>query len=239
MCIAETNKFKRLKESLRRERDIGRLAQSLGLAERMHVVLLVCSRPAQADAALAVLEEEVRRLRDDRVEWIRVAPRGKSTVQSLAAEVQKSLETVLDEKKNTGKVWVIDASGVKGEDEEKIWLQLFNRMNERRNEIINNLPGSLLLVLTPPLEYEFAFQAPDFWSVKSMVARATALPEENIPVYMDRGPMGEENNVETDKAELRRFVTRSGIAGDDIKRLQVQSKKKGKDKKKAGDRNVE
>ena len=80
--------------------------------------------------------------------------------------------------KDINKVFVIDASNSEKHDEEA-WMIFFQRMNEVRNTIIKRLSAPLLLIVTPALEIEFALRAPDFWSIRSYVARAEA--DEAIP----------------------------------------------------------
>lgn len=73
----------------------------------------------------------------------------------------------------TNKVFVIDASNSEKRDEEA-WMIFFQRMNEVRNTIMKRLSAPLLLIVTSALEMEFALRAPDFWSIRSYVARAEA-----------------------------------------------------------------
>lgn len=80
---------------------------------------------------------------------------------------------------DTNKVFVIDASNSEKRDEEA-WMIFFQRMNEVRNTIMKLLSAPLLLIVTSALEIEFALRAPDFWSIRSDVARAEA--DERMPI---------------------------------------------------------
>jgi tetratricopeptide (TPR) repeat protein len=74
---------------------------------------------------------------------------------------------------DTNKVFIIDASN-SGKQDEEAWMIFFQRMNEVRNTIMKCLSAPLLLIVTSALEIEFALRAPDFWSIRSNVARAEA-----------------------------------------------------------------
>ena len=80
---------------------------------------------------------------------------------------------------DTNKVFIIDASN-SGKRDEKAWMIFFQRMNEVRNTIMKRLSSPLLLIVTSELEIEFAQRAPDFWSIRSDVAKAEA--DEQTPL---------------------------------------------------------
>ena len=67
--------------------------------------------------------------------------------------------------------------------DDKIWLRLFDIMNERRNVIAQRLGGPLLLCLPERLEPLFASAAPDFWSIRSLKVHPEVAPVTPI----DRG----------------------------------------------------
>lgn len=53
--------------------------------------------------------------------------------------------------------------------DESAWRILFQRMNERRNSIVQQVSSALLLCVTPRLHALFAHEAPDFWSIRRAV----------------------------------------------------------------------
>ncbi len=182
--------FEELKEKLRQEEDLSNLIESLALAEKMHFTILVCESPVQAKAALEVMEEAVNKARGGATEWLRFSfdrkYRKPLTFQIVVSEILDPLRDWLN-KDEKDKIFVIDASeGVKEEGDE--WHIFFQRMNEMRNILMEQLPGPLLLVIPPCFEAEFPRRAPDFWSVRSSFARAKAQPTVPPPLrdYLEK-----------------------------------------------------
>jgi tetratricopeptide (TPR) repeat protein len=106
---------------------------------------------------------------------------------NLIGGLSQPAELPSDSKKITSinKVFVIDASNSEKRDEEA-WMIFFQRMNEVRNTIMKRLSAPLLLIVTSALEMEFALRAPDFWSIRSDVARAEA--DERAPLEFGNLP---------------------------------------------------
>lgn len=71
------------------------------------------------------------------------------------------------------RLFVIDGSWARPQDE-AAWRIFFERLNQRRNIVANQLPGPLMLLLPRSYEVSFAHTAPDLWSIRSLV---TILPE--------------------------------------------------------------
>ena len=100
------------------------------------------------------------------------------------------------------KVFIIDASN-SGKLDEEAWMIFFQRMNEVRNTIMKRLSAPLLLIVTSALEIEFALRAPDFWSIRSDVARAEA-DKAIPPEFADLSRIQVEYTKVFEKSEIER-----------------------------------
>jgi len=136
---------------------------------------------------------------------------------------------------DTNKVFIIDASN-SGKQDEEAWMIFFQRMNEVRNMIMKRLSAPLLLIVTPALEIEFAHRAPDFWSIRSDVARAEA--DEAIPPeladfsrirveYTKVFEKSEIERVQEQIKELRERVAAAPVASSAVRALVILLKRLG------------
>lgn len=155
------------------------LAQALILGDRFQLCILVSPFPRATTEALRLLRGEVRRIRRDRRRWVRLGPRRKrGTARTPGpADPARLVRTVLGRLGTVGQasapedaVWIVDATRSPRRDEDA-WAEVFRRLNERRNGLSRDLRGPLLICLPPWLEARFAHEAPDLWSVRSVVTR--------------------------------------------------------------------
>lgn len=164
----------RPRNRLEQDEDLLHLSHSLALAERMHFFMLVCEPPSAADKSLEIIEEIVVGQRQEAVLVQRLKP---SLPVGFTGLLSSLLEPLLNPGKNGAQsvLFIMDAS-LASKEESRDWILLFARMNEVRNTLMDRLPGPLLLVLPPFLEIEFAYNAPDFRSVCSTLARVKYSP---------------------------------------------------------------
>jgi hypothetical protein len=150
---------------LRNDPAIQDLIEALSLSERFHFYLVVTNSPEQASSLRGLLSQEIGVMRPAQqpMVWIELARETVPHVLGRLVQPHSGEEHACH---------VLDATGASAEDQDW-WYLLFQRMNELRNRITASLPGSLLLVLPIELEELFARAAPDFWSIRSMIARIT------------------------------------------------------------------
>ena len=168
-----------LVSALTEEDEMKRLSRSLDLGERLHFVVLTCKTPLQGKAAVTVFGQmgfPVTHLMPKQTFGY--------TFENLTSWL---LTPLLDWPENeTGKrLFVLDASSATHEEAEA-WLPFFARMNLLRNNLMDRLPGPLLLLVTPALRMMFRERASDFWSIRSTEGFASALPE--LPDFLGRTP---------------------------------------------------
>lgn len=152
------------------------LFRALALTESFSFYPLVCEGPEVTEAIVRLLPDSVQTFRGRRIQLIYLNPYKlplwrrilgqRVDAKWLVRTVMGRLVAPAPREKSPDAVWIIDASAAQGQDV-SMWSELFARMNEQRNVVRDELRGSLLLCLTPPLERTFAQSAPDFWSIRS------------------------------------------------------------------------
>jgi tetratricopeptide (TPR) repeat protein len=167
-------------ERLRADVQLDHLASSLELADGFTLDLLVCSAPRIARAAIKALRALAATWADESTRFEVLDPYRSRSDLSRALDADDAIRAVLVPlvaEEWTGKladgdralgIVIVDAS-LAHERDEQAWRHLFRRLNESRNLIIERLHLPLLLCLPDFLEPIFAHEAPDFWSVRSLV----------------------------------------------------------------------
>lgn len=154
--------------SLKDDPAVRELARGVDLAEGFDFYLLLAATPMVARAVRAQLEAiGLVQLLDPYEGW---DLRRDMPVEALLRRVQDRIGEA------SGKTLLLDGTRQLPE-ERAAWLELFRRLNERRNELRAQHRASFLLVLPPDLERDFADEAPDLWSVRSAVLRIEAVHE--------------------------------------------------------------
>lgn len=176
--MAKDERFEKLKDELRRDEGIPHLIHSLAIAEKHEFMILVCKTPLQAEAAMEILSEDVSIASGNLISLHRFGPTDDDTRNKpLAFEDLVSLIidplTEWKKKEDLSHIFIVDASGASKEDEDA-WTNIFRRLNEKRNELMDGLAGPLLLILTPALAIEFAFHAPELWGMRTNLVRTGA-----------------------------------------------------------------
>lgn len=169
-------------ESLKGDEGVQRLARGLALADGFSFHLLVARAPKVARGVYALLPVLVGKLRGGEVGLRRRDPyEGEDLLQPLRPEAaqEKVLEPLLYAQGDEA-IEVIDASRAVAEDG-PAWVELFERLNERRNAVQTRHRGPLLLCVPPFLERPFAEAAPDFWSVRSGAILVQGPPLPGLP----------------------------------------------------------
>jgi len=157
---------------------IEHLASSLQLNEGFELDLLVCSAHRIARAALRVLRAQLAVSENEPTHFEILDPyktrRDSSQALDLEAAVQAVLVPLISNEAHAfhnrpGRTIVVLDASLAYERDEPAWRHIFRRLNEGRNVLIERLQVPLLLCLPEFLEPVFAHEAPDFWSVRSLV----------------------------------------------------------------------
>lgn len=157
---------------------IEHLASSLQLNEGFELDLLVCSAHRVARAALRVLRAQLTLSGNEPTHFEILDPyktrRDSSQALDLEAAVQAILVPLISKEAHAfhdrpGRTIVVLDASLAYERDEPAWRHIFRRLNEGRNVLIERLQVPLLLCLPEFLEPVFAHEAPDFWSVRSLV----------------------------------------------------------------------
>ena len=205
--------FARLKDDLRMEPEIRHLLQSVALAERSHFFILETDAPLQAKAAYEILAEVVPAIREEPMRFHRHAPRGLQEHFSPADKFHQLIIQVLtplyywnsDKETEDGRACVFILDGSAGQKKDATaWIMFFQRLNEVRNVLMDNLPGPLILFIPTFFELEFCYNAPDFWSIRSAIVHARAMPPPP-PADQKRPPTHPPSLEEPDSSEIKRL----------------------------------
>ncbi len=152
-----------------------RLREALLLADGFEVDVVTCETPRVADALVMWLAAELSEHRGRAIEVARLPAKrmpheiAARTTDDLAESVLARLASVGADP--TAREWttltIIDATSARS-DEREVWRWLFNRLNERRNQIARIVPGPLLILTPVEFANDLPIEAPDLWSVRSV-----------------------------------------------------------------------
>lgn len=204
---------------IREQADVLRLRQALVLAEGFQFHLVRCKTPPTGAALKQWLEVELTRGRAEPMELVRVSPypadltahREPLTQERLVGTVLEPLLTPHGISVGATLV-LVDATAAPPEDRD-LWIWLFQRLNERRNLLIQRVKAPIVLELTPELEAEFINAAPDLWSVRGLavVVREPLVWSHRLP---ERTQQGSIIDVSEDELLAARQRVASGSASD-------------------------
>lgn len=153
---------------------------SLTAASRQRLEHLRSALELEQGFGLYVIVVNGRGALVDALAWLDLAPRWLSpdaAGEGAAADLLDRLDRALGEPLPL----LLDASRATP-SEHPLWGHVFRRLNESRNEVAARFRAPLLLALPPSLEAGFAHEAPDFWSIRSLVVRLEDEPE-RLPTH--------------------------------------------------------
>jgi tetratricopeptide (TPR) repeat protein len=166
------------------EAEFQRLLRYLALSSRFLLALVHAETPRAASALLGALPSRLAERRGEPVRLVVLDPYRPGSTAPLSA--QAALEGILfrladapSEDRARGVILVMDGSRFLEEDA-PAWENLFARMNEQRNSLIQGLSCELLLVGPARLLDLFALRSPDFWSIRSSEF-CEDLPHQRLP----------------------------------------------------------
>lgn len=211
--------------ALESDEGIAELVRSLSLAEGFYFYLLICETPRVAKAAFDVVG---RRLAEDEgrsVPILRIDPYEKlaSAVEPMRYELlvdEVLARLIAPEQRPVSEeaIVVVDGARALPRDDEA-WGVFFQRLNERRNVIVQALGRPLVLCVPGRLEVLFAKVAPDFWSIRSLAVAVNvhASAEMAMRGLESLSPEGDEIQAERrpgalEEARMRVAEARAGVA---------------------------
>lgn len=150
------------------------LALKLGEGFVFHIVR--CESPRDTDAVLDCIQKDSLNSASSPRSIIRLPTDKDSTeLTDGLLLVKRILEQIVygGEEFAANSILVLDATRARFEDKEH-WIWLFKRLNETRNRIANSLNLPFILIAPEMLAAEFARNAPDFWSIRSVSISVTA-----------------------------------------------------------------
>lgn len=154
---------------------LARLVEALALGEGFQLGLLVVPDLASADASVGALQRLLSARLGRPALLSRVSPAPDLLdPEALAAA---ALDPLVSLAPSDGVI--LDASAATARSE-PAWVEVFQRLNARRNGFARQLGRALVLCLTPRLEALLAREAPDLWSVRGPRATQES-PEANLP----------------------------------------------------------
>ncbi|HFE45668.1 MAG TPA: hypothetical protein ENJ18_09270 [Nannocystis exedens] len=164
--------------------DAQRLVRALLLADGFKFHLLVAKSVLTGAALLLWLqdmvggEDEERPLRMVRLSPYPLDPREPGPGPLSTAMLESSVLDRLHDAQalENDRFVVIDAVRASRADVEA-WKWLFARINEQRNTVGQDIRCTLLLLVSPQLEAELAWRAPDLWSIRGLFVTIETPPQ--------------------------------------------------------------
>lgn len=159
------------REAILASDDVQRLLKRLTLVERFHAVMVTSEMPRVTNELLDILRAEVSERRGVAMRVVRWDPYAKRedvlepiSERWLLHEVLEMLVFPPLEHQGSSVLTIVDASCAMPEDDDA-WSILFQRMNERRNAIMQAIAGPFLVVGPRRYVALVGRSAPDFWSI--------------------------------------------------------------------------
>lgn len=149
--------------------DLQRLARAVALSDGFALYIIIHPTVDIARQALECLRKEIARVRGTVTPNLTVLPAqtdGNHIYQDQGLTVNTLLESP---SKQAYQYFVLDASEFPEDDQQALRF-LFERLNERRNLLIERLQRPLILVIPAFAESMLVRVAPDFWSIRAMPA---------------------------------------------------------------------
>lgn len=151
--------------------DMQRLLKRLTLVERFHAVMVTCEMPRVANELVDILRTEVSERRGVEMLVVLLDPYAKRenalepmSERWLLDEVLEKLVFPPPEHQGASVLTIVDASNAMPADDDA-WSLLFQRMNERRNAIMQAIAGPFLVVGPTRYVALVGRSAPDVWSI--------------------------------------------------------------------------
>lgn len=151
--------------------DMQRLLKRLTLVERFHAVMVTCEMPRVANELVDILRTDVSERRGVEMLVVRLDPYAKRenalepmSERWLLDEVLEKLVFPPPEHQGASVLTIVDASNAMPADDDA-WSLLFQRMNERRNAIMQAIAGPFLVVGPKRYVALVGRSAPDVWSI--------------------------------------------------------------------------
>lgn len=167
----------------------GSFCRGIALSSRFQLSLIFGDTEGTA-AALLLLEKQVAALQRRSVQVVDLLPEQRlsydATVGAEGVPVSRVIAALLKPQASVEQFRVLLINGsADAATNLGPWVELFERMNQQRNQIMAQSGCPLLLCLPPGREADFANAAPDFWSVRG---RALTLPRLHEAAPMSSQP---------------------------------------------------
>lgn len=151
------------------------MVRHLSLADGFVLALVYVddARRAEADALFDGLADVLSRAKGSpvRVTRLRSPALGSDPcVGTSADELVDAVLSAIESAREETSAIVVDGTLATG-PEDDAWIELFERLNERRNAVRARHRGPLVLAVHARLEGAFARNAPDLWSIRGPVVR--------------------------------------------------------------------
>jgi hypothetical protein len=170
--------------------ELQQLARAISLGNGFALYVLFCPSPAAARQALMDLHTEIARLEEGFAPCYQYQIFARTAAgDRLAMEQRQTIDALFGEEAQPAHYLVLNAAEAREDDEQALRF-LFERLNERRNQLIERRQRPLLLVLPSFAEQLLAHAAPDLWSIRSLPA--VFLKEEHQPPDAVRGAPAQE-----------------------------------------------
>jgi tetratricopeptide (TPR) repeat protein len=176
--------------SLKKNIDLNNIVRSISYADSYNVEILLVSSSDLLDIVLEYVRESL--LIEETPKEIANVKFNKN-IDTFFLEIEKFYM-----QKNDKRLLVLDFSLLSTIENylerQKIILQL----NGARNQIIENINSSVLIVIPKKLKKEFATNAPDFWSLKKYIAEVNFVNNNNNII--------EKNLEDSEKEEQSEYI---------------------------------